>query len=50
MIYILCFKKDKYDSAHIHSAYFVMSSAAKKESAIKAEYYVTWIEETTISR
>jgi hypothetical protein len=48
MIYILCYKKEKYDSAHIHSAYFVMSSAIKKESAIKADYFLTWIEETII--
>jgi hypothetical protein len=48
MIYILCYKKERCGSAHIHSAYFVMSSAIKKESAIKADYYVTWIEETTI--
>ncbi len=49
MIYILCYKNHEYDSAHIHSAYFVMSRAIKKESAIKADYYVTWIEETTIN-
>jgi Ni,Fe-hydrogenase I small subunit len=46
-IYILCFKKDRYDSPHIHAAYMFLSTAIAKESEIKDNYFVTWIEQTT---